>query len=192
MLESIGNFFANSNGIYLTVAIIASVIFLAQSLLSFTGMGDTHDFDADISTGHDSMDHGAWDGLHLFTFRGVIAFLTFFGWSGYFWGDRGWLGFFIAIVCGAVMMFLTALLIFYMMKLQRSGTMTTADIVGKTGVVYLGIPANRGGHGKVTVSLSNRTRLINAMAESELKSGTPVKIIEVINNDLFIVEPITQ
>ncbi len=192
MLESIGNFFANSSGIYLTVAIVASVIFLAQSLLSFTGMGDTHDFDADFSTGHDTMDSGAWDSLHLFTFRGIIAFLTFFGWSGYFWSDLGWLGLFIAIVCGAVMMFLSALLIFYMMKLQHSGTRTTADIVGKTGVVYLGIPANRSGHGKVTVSLSNCTRLVNAMAQTELKSGTPVKIIEIVNNDLFIVEPITQ
>lgn len=192
MLNSLGNFLANSSGIYLTIAILGSVIFLIQSLLSFTGMGDHHDLDTEVLTGQDSMDAGAWDSFHLFTFRGIIAFLTFFGWSGYFWGDMGWLGFLIAVVCGVIMMFLTALMIYYLLKLQHSGTLETSDMIGKTGVVYLRIPANRDGYGQVTVSLDNRTRTINAMAENELKSGTPVKITEIINNDLFIVEPINQ
>ncbi len=192
MIQEINSFLANSGNIYLTVAVIGSVIFLIQMVLTVTGLGH-HDMDMDVSTdatvGHEGLDaaHG-WDGLHLFTFRGIVAFLTFFGWAGYFWGSLGWIGLFIALFAGALMMVITAFLVLGILKLQESGNIKMESLVGCKGVVYLTIPGDKKGKGQVTVSLPKCTRTINAVSSTELKTGVPVKITEIIDNDLFVVE----
>lgn len=192
-MEQIGSFLANANGFYLTLAIIGSIIFVIQAILTISGLGDSHDFDADISVGNESMDYlDGWDGLHVFTFRGIVAFITFFGWAGYFWGGKGWIGLGIAVFAGVLMMFLTGLVIWGLMKLQHSGNIRSESLVNQHGVVYLSIPGGRTGKGQVTVSLPKCTRTVSAVSETALKTGTPVKVTELLDGDIFIVEPLTK
>lgn len=193
MIDNIGNFLENAGGFYLVIAIIGSIIFIIQAILTISGLGHANDIDADISVGNDAMDDlSGWDGLHMFTFRGIVAFLTFFGWAGYFWGDKGWGGLIIAVLSGAAMMFLTGLVVWWLMKLQHSGNIPSEALLQEKGVVYLSIPGERKGKGQVTVSLSKCTRTVNALSDTELKTGTPVKVVEMIDNDLYIVEALTK
>jgi amino acid transporter len=192
-MEQISNFLANSSGLYLTLAIIGSIVFIIQAILTLTGLGDSHDLDADISIGDDAMDiAGGWDGLHLFTFRGIVAFITFFGWAGYLWGDKGLAGFMIAVFAGVFMMVLTAFVVWGLLKLQHSGNIPTESLVNRHGVVYLSIPEGKTGKGKVTVSLPKCTRTVNAISETALKTGMPVKVTELLDGNIFVVEPLEK
>ena len=46
--------------------------------------------------------------------------------------------------------------------------------------VFISIPADRSGSGKVTVNTGSDTREISAMADEALPTGTPVVIVESI------------
>ena len=191
MITEIGEFLAGAKQIYLFVAVVGSAIFIIQFIMSIARLGGDHSADysgdsGDIGGGHD---HGhGFDALKLFTFRGVVTFLTFFGWSGYFWGEKGWSGFFISSGCGITMMFLTALAIFVLLKLQQSGNLDKQDFIGCTGVVYLGIPSERASGGRITVTLPDCTRNVAAISDIELKTGTPIKITGALDGNIFVVE----
>jgi hypothetical protein len=53
--------------------------------------------------------------------------------------------------------------------------------IGRTGTVYLRVPANKTGPGKVTLNLQKRTVELEAFtAASELPTGTPVRVVAVL------------
>jgi membrane protein implicated in regulation of membrane protease activity len=84
-------------------------------------------------------------------------------------------------------MVLTALVIYWMMKLQCSGNVSSASFIGCTGIVYLTIPAGDG-TGKVTVTLKSSTHELRACAGEELPTGTRVEVIREISNGTFLVK----
>ena len=140
----------------------------------------------------DSIDHvdtGFMD-FQLISFKSILAFVTMFGWTGVVWGKSGWLGFLAAFVIGLFAMFLTALAVYLMFKLQHSGNVQTSDIVGSSGTVYITVPAGRKDHGKVTVSLKGSTQEITAVADEEIPTGTPVKVAEALSDTLFLVRKV--
>ena len=114
--------------------------------------------------------------------------MTFFGWAGFFWGDRGWSGFFLAFGCGFLMMFLTALSVWILLKLQQSGTVGAKDCVGCSGTVYLAIPAGRQPGGQVTITLPGGTRQSKALADEAIARGEAGIVREALGSDLFLVE----
>ena len=185
MIENIGEFLANSSNIYLFLAIFGSVIFILQFILSLAGLHGETDFDADFQV--DAHDVSDIHGLNFFSIKSIVAFITFFGWAGYFFADRGWGGLGIAFLSGAVMMALTSLVLWLLLKMQQSGNVSTQDMIGRRGVVYLTLPAERGPGGLVTVTLPDRTRQISARSDEELKTGTEVVIESDLGGGLFLV-----
>ena len=86
-------------------------------------------------------------------------------------------------------MSLTAFAIWGMMKLQHSGNVKANDFVGKTGTVYMKIPGG-GAYGKITIVAGGATHEVAAVAEEEIAKGTPVRVVEVIEQSLYRVEKI--
>ena len=195
LVTGIGNFLAGGTAmtLYWFAAIGGTLFFLFTlcfSTFEIGGVNGPGDVAPDGT--FDAVDHvdtGFLD-FQLISFKSILAFVTMFGWTGVVWGKSGWLGFLAAFVIGLFAMFLTALAIYLMLKLQHSGNVKTDDIVGAGGTVYITIPAGRGEHGKVTVNLKGSTQEIAAVADEEIPTGTPVKVAEALSDTLFLVRKV--
>ncbi|MGE4563866.1 MAG: hypothetical protein AB7F32_03270 [Victivallaceae bacterium] len=190
MMSNVQQLLSNAGGFYLFCATFGSVVFLFMLFVTlfFGGGGqDLDSADADISVhGHE----GEIAGLKILSIKSVISFLAFFGWAGVFWGDRGINGFLISFGCGLLMMFLTSLTLWLLLKMQQSGNIRPVTYIGCRGEVYLSLPPGRAPGGKVTVHLPHCTRQIAAVADEAIASGTPVKVTEMITDELFVVTKI--
>ena len=192
LFEAVSAFFAGNTvmSLYWGLAIGGSLFFVLNLILaSFGGVNNPAEV-ADDGT-FDSPDHvdTGFEDFHFLSLRAVLAFICVFGWSGVIWGKHGLWGFLAAFVFGLIAMSLTALAVWGMMRLQHSGNVKKDDFVGRVGTVYMQIP---GGSklGKVTVTVGGSTREVAAISEEPLATGTPIKIVAVIDQSLFRVEKI--
>jgi len=155
------------------------------------------DIDEDIDVDEDmNVDlYNVRGSFHLVTFRTIIGFFMLFGWTGFLYTRTGVapvLVFIYAVIAGLAMMFLIALSIFLLMRLESDGTMRFADSIGKTGTVYLKIPMAGQGTGKVQIIVGGSLRTLDAVAyDTEIETDKKVKVIEVKNN-LLVVEEIKE
>lgn len=185
-LADIGAFLSGAGNFYLFIAVTGSVIFALQFIMTVSGIHTDGDLDdADFTV--DAHDVSGVQGLNFFSLKAIVAFVTFFGWGGFFYGHLGWSGLAIAFVCGFVMMFLTALVISLLLKMQQSGNLSPAEFVGLRGTVYLTIPPDRAPGGMVTVMLPGCTRQVGARADAEIRTGTAVVISEYLGGGTFLV-----
>ena len=178
---------------YWIIALVGSVLFLIIFLLTFIGGGDA-DMEADASD-FEADDGGV--GFQFFTFKNVVAFFTIFGWTGVTCIDNGLstsITLIISIIAGLAMMVLTSLLFFWMHKLAESGTLQMKNAVGVIGEVYLPIGANRSKMGKVQIKVQGSLRELEAITDEleELKTGTMVKVSEIVSAELLLVEKISK
>lgn len=175
---------------YLICAGLGGSLVLLQFLAGVFGLGGDHSVgDHDHSFGdhgHDAdHDHGENWFLGLLTFRAVCAAVAFFGLGGltaayYELDTAAQLG--SAFAAGFIALYLVATLMKMMYRLKADGTVRVEDSLGATGTVYLRIPANRGGPGKVTLNLQNRTVELEAYtAGEELPTGTPIRVVAVLS-----------
>lgn len=161
------------------IAIFVTIIFLLQSFASFAD--------------HDSSSHdGDFSVLDLFTFKNLINFLLGFSWSG--------IAFYSKIESKSVLLIIATLIglsfvfaFFYIMskflKLEEDNTFTIDQTIHQTGTVYLRIPGNKTGRGKVHISINGSLKELDAMTyEDQIETGSNVKVMSVENNDLLIVE----
>ena len=185
-LTGIGEFLAGAGNLYLFIAVTGSVIFALQFIMTVAGIHSDVELDG---AGFDVDSHDISDiqGLNFFSLKAIVAFVTFFGWGGYFYGHLGWTGLAIAFGCGLIMMFLTTLVVSLLLKMQQSGNITPAELVGQRGTVYLTVPAGRAPGGMVTVTLPGCMRQVSARADDELKTGTAVVISENLGGGSFLV-----
>lgn len=182
---------------YWGIAIFASIVVLIQTVMSFAGTGDVDtgdadvDFDADTDASADSMDHAGT--MHLLSIRNVFYFLLGFGWTGIsLWNtiaDRIVLGIVAALV-GCLFVALFLFLFRQMMKLQSNGAFNIEDSVGRVCDVYLRIPANNEGLGKVQISFNGSVQELDARTAGEqIASGAKVRVLRVIDKKVLEVEP---
>ena len=182
---------------YWGIAIFASIVVLIQTILSFAGTGDVDtgdadvDFDADTDASADSMDHAGT--MHLLSIRNVFYFLLGFGWTGIsLWNtiaDRIVLGIVAALV-GCLFVAIFLFLFRQMMKLQSNGAFNIEDSVGRVCDVYLRIPANNQGLGKVQISFNGSVQELDARtAGDQILSGAKVRVLRVIDKKVLEVEP---
>ena len=192
LFNAISTFFAGGTvmSLYWGLAVGGSLFFILNLIFASLGGVDNPGEVAEDGT-FDSLDHvdTGFEDFHFLSLRAVLAFVSVFGWSGVVWGKYGFWGFLAAFVFGLIAMSLTAFAIWGMMKLQHSGNVKTDDFVGKTGTVYMQIPGGDR-HGKITVTVGGATREVAAVAEEPLATGTPIKIVAVIDQSLFRVEKI--
>lgn len=156
-----------------------------------TGDADV-DFDADTDADADSLDHAG--AMHLLSIRNVFYFLLGFGWTGVsLWNtipNRGLLCAIAALV-GCVFVAIFLFLFNQMMKLQSNGAFDINDSTGRVCDVYLRIPANNQGLGKVQISFNGSVQELDARTSGEqIPSGTKVRVIRVIDKKVLEVEPV--
>ena len=73
-------------------------------------------------------------------------------------------------------------------RLERDATLSLTSAVGTTGSVYLSIPGQRAGAGKVHVTVQNRLVECRAVTDEEdLPTGTPVLVVDVDGSDTIVV-----
>lgn len=173
------------------IAIPCSVIFLLQTILTFVGM-DGHDiadadFDGNLDTEHTP--------FQLFSFRNLINFLLGFSWGTitfYHSFQQKWVAIVLGVVIGLSLLALFFLILKNMYKLAQDNTMNINNAVGKTGQVYLTIPAAKSGNGKVHIAIQGSLRELEAVTEQEqpIATGSNIKVIGIINNSILLVEKI--
>ena len=179
------------NTVFLVCAIAGGTLLVCQFLLSLVGFGD-HGHDAHFDHGSDHAagghDHGhggasAWL-FGILTFRSVVSGMTFFGLAGMAATSAGWsrpaaLG--TAAGGGLAAMLAVAAMMRAIVKLQDDGTVRIENAVGQTGTVYLTVPGNKAGVGKVTLNVQNRTAEYQAVTfQDPLPTGSKVVVVDVI------------
>ena len=184
--------------VYALIAVPATFILLLQTVLLFLGIGA--DDDGIDLTGNDQIDtpgDGGGDGLVLFSVRGIMAMLCVGGWSGlalYASGVNRALTIIISFVCGCAALLAIAYLMRAVMKLQSSGNIDLGSAIGKTGRVYIPIPADAKGSGKITLTVQERFIEAEAVttASRRLATGEPVRVVATDNAGMLVVEPLSE
>lgn len=182
--------------VYWIIAIAVTIIFTIQMVFTLIGLGDTDagdmgDGNLDMGDGHaDTI--GTGGAIQLFTIRNTINFLLGVGWGGVCLsgviGNRFLLAL-AAILCGCIMV--AAFIVMYrqLMRLEGNGSYRIEESKGQVCEVYIRVPAHRSGSGKVQVSFHGSVQELPAQTEGEaIGSGTKVRVAEVIEGKLLIVE----
>jgi hypothetical protein len=174
--------------VYWLIAIPFSVFFVLQTVMTFVG-GDllSADGDADLAVETD----GGID-FQFLSIKNLVAFFTLFGWVGILTSSGGMdpgLTVLLAVVAGLLMMLLMAALMYFMGKLTESGTLELKNAKGRTGTVYLTIPAKRAGMGKVQISIQG-FQTLDALTDDEVEihTGAVVEVVDTLNEEILIVK----
>ncbi len=182
------------------VTLSASLVFVIQSVMTFLGLGGDTDLDAGGIDGIDTIDGdvdpGSFDadpGMNLYTFRNLINFLLGFGWSAILLQDSinsTALLLIISVLVGVGLVVLVMYLFKWLYGMQSSGNINVFEsAVGCQGKVYLTIPGQRKGQGKVQISINNAIREYDALTEGDdLPTGTSINVVEVIDASTLLVE----
>ena len=185
--------------VYLICAILGGTLMLCQFVLALIGLGGHHDLGGDHAddpgdtqheTGHFHQqpghhEEGSWF-FKLLTFRTIVAALLFFGLAGVAASARVTQGpllpLAIAVAAGGAAMVTVAWVMQTLAKLQSDGSVRIERAVGAPAKVYLTIPGQRGGAGKVHVKVQNRLMEYQAVtAQRELPTGADVVVLGVVS-----------
>ncbi|MDE6597078.1 MAG: hypothetical protein K2K60_00375 [Clostridia bacterium] len=164
-------------GIASTVFLIVQIILLCCS--SFGGDVDT-DGDGDIDVDTDS-------GVSIFTVKSLTAFFAVGSWSGLLTcalaSDKlQWLSIIVALIVGSAALVAVWLLLRFMHKMQCNGAVQYDKLVGQHATVYVSVPAQRSGRGKVTLTAQGRFMELDAMTDGErLSVDENVEIVSTEN-----------
>lgn len=175
------------------VTLSASVIFVIQSILTFVGADA--DFNADFDADASAIDGTDGDsGMGLLTFRNFVNFFLGFGWTAILLHDQiesNVVLMIVAVVIGVGLVAVVMLLFKWISGMQQSGNIDIhRSAEGCAGKVYLSIPANRQGKGKVQITINNSVREYEAVTDSDetLKTGDDITVIEAVSDDTVLVE----
>ncbi len=188
--------------VFACVAIPSTAVLIIQTILMLVGIGsdnadageldsfDGPDSDIDIMDG--DVDPSGMEALRIFSVRGIISFLVIFGWVGFVIDHAGgelWLSIPIAIASGAAMMVIVALLMRSVMKLKNSGNLDNRNAIGVSGTVYLTVPAERQGTGKVSVLFQGTYSERNAVTDDTMAipTGSEIVVIGISGNTTLVV-----
>ncbi len=179
--------------IYWTIAVVFSVLFFIQFVLSLFGL----DFGSDTDT-----EHGSPEGSHfgldpdftVLSVRSIIAFFTFFGWTGVLLLHKGssvWTSTFFALVAGSAAMMLVAYLMYVFARLSQSGNPDIYEALFATAEVYIPVPERRKGTGKVHIQLAGSLKELDAVTEGDgIRTGQRVKVVEILDDQILVVVPL--
>ena len=202
--------------VFYCVAIPATLVLLIQTVLMFLGIGEDGDADELPDPGMDAsadMDadgdvdgvfdgdgdgdvlahESGFDGLRVFTLRGIIAFFVVFGWVGVVM-DAANLALYItipvSILCGLATMVGLAFLIRAVMRLRNDGNLDNRNAIGTSGKVYLAIPPSRTGEGKVQLMLQGSYVERNAVTDETepIPTGCEVVVIGISGQTDLVVK----
>lgn len=180
--------------VFALIAIPSTLVMLIQTVMLLIGMGET---DAGDMDGDEVFESGAeGDGFILFSVRGIVSMLTVMGWSAVALLETlaPWLAISIAAVLGVATLFGMAFLMRSVARLQASGNIDVENAVGKVAKVYIPIPAESKGSGKVTMTLQETYTELSAIttAPEKLPTGAYVRVVAVDGTGVLVVEPLVR
>ena len=182
-------FFANMESlesVYWYIAIGASLIFIILSILSLSGGGDT-----DVHSDIDSSLGETESPSHILSLRNLINFTLGFGWSGVAFyhsiSNHFWLGT-LSVLVGLVFVVIFYFIYRSFIQMAENNTFNIDDTIGKTADVYLRIPPNKSGKGKVLISIKGSVRELDAITTENaiIESGKSVKIKSIEGSNLVV------
>lgn len=172
------------------IAIPTSLIFVVQAAMTFAGMDSSDGLNADFDSNLDHTDAP----FQLFSFRNLVHFLLGFSWTG--------ISFFttisntailmsLSILVGAIFVAAFFLIITQIQRLAENNSFQIKNTLNLVGTVYLTIPPNKSGKGKVQVSVKGSFHELDAITEKEkLETSAMVRIVRIESNNLVVVEKI--
>lgn len=174
------------------IAAGSSLIFIIESILTFIGA----DVDFDSDTDFDMPDHSfdADPSMNLYTFRNLVNFLLGVSWTNIIldsYVTSRLVLMIIAVVAGFALVAAVMFLFKWLSRMQQSGNIDVfKSAVGCYGKVYLTIPAERKAMGKVQITINDAVREYDAVTDSEddIKTGTSIKVVEVLDASTLVVE----
>ena len=180
------------------ITLAASLIFIIQRIMTFIGAdAGAGGIDTAFDTGFDSetADAPVDGGTNLYTFRNLVNFCLGFGWSAILLQERiqsvPWL-IIVSVLVGVALVALVMYLFKWLSSMQQSGNINLFKAaVGCNGSVYLTIPGQRAGEGKVQLSINNSVREYSAVTDGDtLRTGAQIRVVEVLSPDTVLVEPL--
>ncbi|MDY0318101.1 MAG: hypothetical protein RBQ64_05925 [Candidatus Izemoplasmatales bacterium] len=193
-----------------TVATSLMIILIIMMLIGMDG-GESFDGDIDVDVDLDDVDGGAFGdsadvfnqdsffslgGLKIITLRGMLAFFSIGGWVIFMMADTSpiWLAVIVGVLSGAIAAILLALVMRSIFRLESSGNLDYSTAIGKMATVYIRVPKNNEGKGKIM--LTHQGKMIEADAitkdKNDILSKKEVKIIGLEDETTFLVEAINQ
>lgn len=173
------------------VAIPSTLVFAVQAVMTFLGVDSTDGLQADF----DSNLEGGDTTFQLFSLRNLINFLLGLSWTGisfYNTIDNAVALIVVSALVGCLFVFLFFIIIKQVQKLEEDNSFKLQNTLNKSAEVYLTIPENKKGKGKIIISINGAFHELEAMTEhsEKLISGSTVKVVKIENNNLIIVQPI--
>lgn len=185
--------------IFWGISIIFSVLFFIQFVLSLIGLELNSDMDMDFDMDVEADTGFTTDvSFTIFSVRSFIAFFTFFGWSGVSVlsnGGNGYWAIIVGIIAGVFAMLIVGYIMYIFAKLQDDGSVYNPyEAIDEIGTVYLRIPANKQGKGKIQIKLQGSIIEVEAVtAESTIiPTGTAVRVIDILDSSVMVVEPVDK
>lgn len=170
------------------VALPVSLLFIIQTVMTFMGADASDGVDADFDGNLDGTDAP----FQLFSLRNLINFLLGFSWTGIsFYQLIASPGLLIglSVLVGVLFVLLFFFIIRQLQRLAEDNTFQLKNTVNQTAEVYLTIPANKQGIGKIMISVRGSVHELNAVTNGEaLPSGSLVRVIQLENDNLLLVE----
>ena len=156
--------------IYLWLGVAFTVFLIIQIILMcFSSFGGDMDLDGD-----GEIDVDVDSGVSIFTVKSVTAFFAVGSWAGLLTcslapDNLQWLSIPVALAAGVAAAAVVIVLMRAMLKLQSNGILQPEKLIGKQAVVYVSIPASRGGRGKITLDAQGKFTEMDAVTEDSDK-----------------------
>jgi hypothetical protein len=170
------------------VAIPTSIIFLIQTVMTFIGVDSSDGLEADFDGNLSEVDAP----FQLFSLRNLINFILGFSWTGisfYTTISNPILLVVLSVFVGVLFIYLFFMAMKQIQKLAENNSFNILNTLNRTAEVYLTIPENKKGKGKIMISVNGTFHELEAMTEKEkIQSGSVVKVVKIENNNILIVE----
>ena len=181
--------------VYLVCAGIGGAILVIQTLLLLIGMGGESDADG-IDVDHGDMHDGdSSDAFFKFlSIKTLVAFLAFFGFAGLAGQNAEMTSssvLLLAFGSGTVALLVVGYIMAGLSKLQSSGNVDLNNAVGIEGRVYLRVPGENQGQGKVTLEVQGRKIESKVLTGGpEIPTGAQVTVVGVPSPDTVEVQQV--
>ncbi|MFD1602028.1 NfeD family protein [Flavobacterium artemisiae] len=167
------------------IAVPISLMFLVQTLVFLTGLDVM-----DQSENYNSILNEEDSAFHFFSLKSLIHFLFSFSWTGIFlysFIEEPLSLFILSVTSGILFVFLCAYIIKKVQLLRIDNSFKIQHAVNQNAEVYLTIPENKNGKGKIKVAVKGFIHELEAITENnQIESGTLVKVEKIADNTLVV------
>jgi hypothetical protein len=179
------------------VAVGSTAVMVVFLVLMIIGIGESSTFDGvdasdmDVDIFNDEP-LSAFSGLRILTVRGILTFLSIGGWVTYLLSSvlPPIYASLIGAISGVIAAYLLALAFKASLKLESVGNVDYRNAIGKSGVVYIRIPKQNSGRGKISMNVQGKLAEIDAVTDEtdDLLRNTEVVVVSLLNETTLVVK----